>query len=264
MREATPGTVYLVGAGPGNPDLLTLRAMRMLRTADVVLHDDLVSDEILALIPKSVQVVSVGKRCGAAKITQAEIHQLMIAYAAAGYTVVRLKSGDPMLFGRAGEELDALRQADIPVEVVPGVTAALAAAAELQVSLTDRRSAARVCFSSGHHAADAESGHEAKTMHVIYMPGSDYLETANRLRESGVRADTPCVIASEISSESKQWIATTVGELSSVPPLPPPSLLLVGEACRRLLDERVTLDRHLRSGRLAERDLIEYEPNSLR
>jgi len=237
MSETALGMVYLVGAGPGDPDLLTLRAMRLLRTADMVLHDDLVSSEIVALIPKSARTISVGKRCGAAKITQAEIHRLIIENATAGYTVVRLKSGDPMLFGRAGEELDALRHAGIPVEVVPGVTAALAAAAELQVSLTDRRAAARVCFSSGHHADSAGPDHLQQTTHVIYMPGPDYREAINRLRREGVPDDTPCIVAANVSSECMQWIAGTVGALSSLAPLPAPSILLVGKACERLLGQ---------------------------
>jgi uroporphyrin-III C-methyltransferase len=237
MAEAPFGTVYLLGAGPGDPELLTLRAIRLLRSADVVLHDDLVSPEILALIPKSVRVIGVGKRCGAAKITQSEIHRILIDNAAAGYTVVRLKSGDPMLFGRAGEELDALRDAGISVEVVPGVTAALAAAAELQVPLTDRRVAARVCFSSGHHASDAAKDHRLATTQVIYMPGSNYADTAKRLHDDGIPEDTPCVIASDISRQYSQWTATTIAELSGVAPLPAPSILIVGEGCRRLLVE---------------------------
>jgi siroheme synthase len=182
-------------------------------------------------------MISVGKRCGSATITQAEIHRLMIQHAVNGYTVVRLKCGDPMLFGRAGEELDALREAGIPIEIVPGVTAALAAAAELQIPLTDRRAAARVCFSSGHYARDAEPGHAAKTTHVIYMPGLDYLDTVNRLREDDVREETPCVIASQVSREGSGWVMTTLGALASIVPLPPPSILIVGDECGRVLED---------------------------
>jgi uroporphyrin-III C-methyltransferase len=164
----------------------------------------------------------------------------MIQHAVNGYTVVRLKSGDPMLFGRAGEELDALRHAGIPVEVVPGVTAALAAAAELQIPLTDRRGAARVCFSSGHHAAEAEPGHAVKTTHVIYMPGLDYAETVNRLREEGVPEETPCVIASQVSREDSRSIATTLGALAGMVPLASPSILLAGAGCGRVQDQRTS------------------------
>ena len=131
MRPAEKGKVYLVGSGPGDPELLTMRAVRLLETADVVFHDDLVSDEVLGLVQQCALVTSVGKRCGRAKITQAGINELMIEAARAGRSVVRLKSGDPLVFGRAGEEIVALRAAGISFEVVPGVTAALAAGAML-------------------------------------------------------------------------------------------------------------------------------------
>src|ERR1700727_3486023 len=129
------GKVYLVGAGPGDPELLTLKARRLLRTAQAVLHDDLVAPEILRLIPASAQVHSVGKRCGKKKIMQQEIHFLMIALADSGLRVVRLKSGDPLIFGRAGEEIQALRRARIEYEIVPGVTSALGAAAAAGIPL---------------------------------------------------------------------------------------------------------------------------------
>src|ERR1700747_3156683 len=130
------GKVYLVGAGPGDPELLTLKALRLLRTADAVLHDDLVTPEILNLIPPSAQVHNVGKRCGKKRILQGEINYLMVALAASGLRVVRLKSGDPLIFGRAGEEIESLRAANIPFEVVPGVTSAFGAAAAAQIPLT--------------------------------------------------------------------------------------------------------------------------------
>src|ERR1700681_4744336 len=114
------GKVYLVGAGPGDPELLTLKALRLLRTADAVLHDDLVAPEILDLIPSTAQIHNVGKRCGKKKILQGEINFLMIALAASGLQVVRLKGGDPLIFGRIGEEIAALRKANIEFEIVPG------------------------------------------------------------------------------------------------------------------------------------------------
>ena len=123
------GKVYLVGAGPGDPELLTLKALRLLRTADAVLHDDLVAPEILKLVSAKAQVHNVGKRCGKKNISQEEIHFLMIALAQAGMQVVRLKGGDPLIFGRAGEEIEALRRAEVAYEIVPGITSALGAAA---------------------------------------------------------------------------------------------------------------------------------------
>src|ERR1700736_3003143 len=133
------GKVYLVGAGPGDPELLTLKAARLLGSANVVLHDSLVSREVLALISPNAEIVDVGKRAGRKLLTQDEINSLLISYAKTCATVVRLKGGDPSLFGRAGEELQALREAGVAFELVPGITAALAAAAAAGISLTDRR-----------------------------------------------------------------------------------------------------------------------------
>ena len=149
MTSAEKGTVYLVGAGPGDPELLTVRALRLLEQADVVFHDDLVPDEVLALANPHALVTSVGKRCGRPRITQQGIHALMIESARAGQSVVRLKRGDPLVFGRAGEEIAALRAAGIPFEIVPGVTAAFAAGAALALPLTDREECVEADFLHG-------------------------------------------------------------------------------------------------------------------
>ena len=226
MSRAFRGKVFLVGAGPGDPDLLTLKAARILREADIVLHDDLISDEILALIPPTATVISVGKRCGAARVTQDEISAMMVTYAASGYDVVRLKSGDPMLFGRAGEEIDTLRSAGIEFEVVPGISAAFAAAAALEVSLTDRRKASRVVFSTGHRAAGAAS--ELPT-HIVYMPGPDYAPVVSGLYKEGFLPETPCAVVSAASQEAQSTLQTTLGALPTLGPLPPPSILLIGD-----------------------------------
>lgn len=147
------GKVYLVGAGPGDPGLLTVEATRLLQTADVIFHDDLVSREILELIPEKVHVENVGKRCGHARIAQHQIHSLMINAAKEGWRVVRLKSGDPLIFGRAGEEMDALRSAGIEYEIAPGITAAFGAAARAGIPLTDRRLTSKLVFLSNHQCA---------------------------------------------------------------------------------------------------------------
>ncbi len=152
MTVAEKGVVYLVGAGPGDPELLTVKALRLLESADVVFHDDLVPEEVLALARRHALVTSVGKRCGRPRITQAGIHALMVESSRAGQSVVRLKSGDPLVFGRAGEEIAALRAAGVRFEVVPGVTAAFAAGAALGLPLTDRKSASKLIFVTGHHA----------------------------------------------------------------------------------------------------------------
>lgn len=226
MSISSNGKVYLVGAGPGDPELLTLKAARVLREADVVLHDDLISREILQLVPRSAIVISVGKRCGAARVTQEETNSMLVAYAVSGRTVVRLKSGDPMLFGRAGEEIDALRVWDIEFEVVPGISTAFAAAAALETSLTDRRLASRVVFSTGHRAIGASS--ESAT-HVIYMPGVDYAPIVSRLVAEGFSLETPCVIVSAVSRDTQSELRTTLGQLPDSGSLPAPSILIVGE-----------------------------------
>ncbi len=127
------GKAYLVGAGPGDPELLTLKALKILQSADVVLHDDLISAEILALAPRTAFIQNVGKRCGQKRITQDEINSQLVSLASSGLQVVRLKGGDPFIFGRGGEEIEALRQHGIGFEIVPGVTAALGAAAGIRL-----------------------------------------------------------------------------------------------------------------------------------
>src|SRR5580704_3327124 len=137
--------VYLVGAGPGDPGLLTLRAAELLKTCDVILPDDLVSDEVLDLASPTAEIIPVGKRCGQPRITQAGIHDLMLHHAQKeGRSVLRLKSGDPLIFGRAGEEIAFLREHNIPFEIVPGISTAFAVAAGLKTPLTDRTAASKL------------------------------------------------------------------------------------------------------------------------
>lgn len=246
QRAQGQGKVYLVGAGPGDPDLLTIKAGRILQSADVVLHDALVSPEVLALISPGARVMNVGKRCGHKRITQEEINNLLVQFALAGNTVVRLKSGDPSIFGRAGEEIDVLREAGIDVEVVPGVTASLAAAARVQVSLTDRRRADQLLFVSAHHRhgkddADWQTLLDSRTTVVVYMPG-EYDGVTEKLRRAGLRDATPCVIVSKVSSPDEQWYGTTLGSLHNAPTLPAPCVLIVGETLRTAHSQRLQLE----------------------
>jgi uroporphyrin-III C-methyltransferase len=241
MTKAVARTVYLVGAGPGDPELLTLRALRLLESADVVLHDDLVPAEVLALVHRHALVTSVGKRCGRPRITQAGIHALMVDSARAGQSVVRLKSGDPLVFGRAGEEIAALRAARIAFEVVPGVTAAFAAGAALQLPLTDRKSASKLIFCTGHHAAGKDetpiwSGPlpDDATL-VIYMPGRDTTRLARELSAAGVASDMPCCAISHAATVRQSHVAATLKELPEMVCGPAPLLLLVGRAMEGLL-----------------------------
>lgn len=245
MTKAVKGTVYLVGAGPGDPELLTLRASRLLESADVVFHDDLVPDEVLALVHRHALITSVGKRCGRPRITQAEIHALLIDSARAGQSVVRLKSGDPLVFGRAGEEIAALRSARIPFEVVPGVTAAFAAGAALSLPLTDRKSASKLIFCTGHHAADKTDATpiwagplpEDATL-VIYMPGRDTARIARELASAGVAPDMPCCAISHAATPLQSHAACRLSEFGELACGPAPLLLLIGRAMASLLDSQ--------------------------
>ena len=236
------GKVYLVGAGPGDPDLLTLKALRLIRAANVILHDDLVTSEILALANPNAEIVNVGKRCGTKSITQEEINALMTEHASAGRSVVRLKSGDPLIFGRAAEEMAALKEADISFEVVPGITSAFAAAAAIPCSLTDRNGASNVVFSTGHHA---QSHNEASipeledATRVVYMPGRDLTLLALEWLGEGLPPDFPCAIVSHAAQTGQQVQRTTLGELGNARPTLSPSLLIAGWTLRTSTDTQL-------------------------
>lgn len=231
------GKVYLVGAGPGDPELLTVKALRLLRSAEAVLHDDLVAPEILSLIPPTAQVHNVGKRCGKKKILQGEINFLMIALAQTGLRVVRLKSGDPLIFGRAGEEIESLRHANIPYEIVPGVTSALGAAAAAQIPLTHRRASSALVLLTAHHASENDSTEwgtlagSGATL-VIYMPGQNYSEVAAKLKAAGLSGETPCAVISRATTHHQRTHRTSLGELHRAPQLVAPTLLVVGDVVR--------------------------------
>lgn len=231
------GKVYLVGAGPGDPELLTVKALRLLQRADVVLHDDLVAPAILRLISPAAEVKNVGKRCGRKAIRQEEINFLMVTMAASGSQVVRLKSGDPLIFGRAGEEIEALRGSNIEYEIVPGVTAALGAAAAAGIPLTHRQVSSTLVLMAGHRASgndDAEWSRFAASQStlVVYMPGSNYGEISSRLWASGFVGEIPCAVISRAATPGQRIFRTTVADLHRAPKLAPPTLLVVGEVVR--------------------------------
>jgi uroporphyrin-III C-methyltransferase len=213
----------------------------LLSCANVVLHDSLVSAEVLAKISPDAEVVDVGKRCGRKLLTQDEINALLVSYAARHEVVVRLKGGDPSIFGRAGEELGALRKAEVKFEVVPGVTAALGAAAAAGVSLTDRRVASQVLLTTFSRGADANAMDWGRltpaTTLVLYMPGPDYAEVARRLADAGLPGDLPCVIVSGASGSQQQVRWSSVGALSTEEKLPAPALMIVGRVASRQIRE---------------------------
>ncbi len=244
-EKPAAGRVYLVGAGPGDPDLLTVKALRLIQSAQVILHDDLVPDAILQLAPKSAEIVNVGKRCGVKNITQQEINALMVRHARSHRSVVRLKSGDPLLFGRAAEEMAALAEADIPYEVVPGISAAFAAAAAVGCSLTSRNTASSVTFSTGHHA---QSHNQAPlpqlqdATRVVYMPGRDLSLLALEWLQEGLPPEFPCVLVSRAAQPDQQTHSTTLGQLGDAPAILAPSLLIAGWAITESTAYSLTLD----------------------
>jgi uroporphyrin-III C-methyltransferase len=248
------GKVYLVGAGPGDPELLTLKALRLLQSAEAVLHDDLVAPEILQLIPSSAQIHNVGKRCGKKKILQGEINYLMVALAASGLRVVRLKGGDPLIFGRAGEEIETLRRHNIPFEIVPGVTSAMGAAAAAQIPLTHRRTSSALVLITAHRASENQASEKdaaekdawskfvaSGATLVIYMPGQNYSDIAQRLRTAGLAGETPCAVISRATTKHQRTHRTTVLDLHRSPQLAAPTLLVVGEVVR-LADPAVLVE----------------------
>ncbi|HXM96571.1 MAG TPA: uroporphyrinogen-III C-methyltransferase [Candidatus Dormibacteraeota bacterium] len=226
------GKVYLIGAGPGDPELLTVKAARLLAAANIVLHDSLVSREVLAQISPAAEIIDVGKRAGQKLLTQDEINALLVSYAETQEIVVRLKGGDPSIFGRAGEEIDALRKAQVPYQIVPGITAALGAAAAAGISLTDRRVASQVLFTTFSRGPEGSSmdwgAVTSMTTLVLYMPGPDYAEVSQRLLDGGLPLDLPCVIVSGATGAQQQIRWSSIAQLASDKKLPAPALLIVG------------------------------------
>jgi uroporphyrin-III C-methyltransferase len=244
--------VFLVGAGPGDPDLLTVKAARLLGQAGIVLHDSLVDARILALAAQA-ELIDVGKRCGKASATQSTINELLVACARTGQIVVRLKGGDPMIFGRATEEICALVAAGFAYEVVPGVTAAVAAAASLKLSLTRRRVARTVHFLTGHGAEGGMPAHDFAALAraggtlVIYMGGQTVGGLAAHFIEAGLAPETPAVAVENASLAAERMFFGTVATLPRmVHEAKPegPVLLLIGVAledasCAREVLEQV-------------------------
>lgn len=232
-----PGLVWLVGAGPGDPELLTLKALKVLQGADVVVHDGLVSAEILDLAPASARRISVAKRKSRHSYAQDEINRMLVAFALDGLEVVRLKGGDPFIFGRGGEELEACREAGVECRVVPGITTALAAGANAGAPLTHRGAAQAVTFVTGHaakgEAPDLDWAALARPNHtvVIYMGLSTAGDIAERLTAAGRAAATPALIVENASRADERRIVTTLAGLAQAAEgLSGPALLVVGEA----------------------------------
>jgi uroporphyrin-III C-methyltransferase len=237
------GKVTLVGAGPGDPELLTLKALKAIQSATLLLVDDLVSREVVAHAPKDARIVYVGKRGGCKSTPQAFIEKLMVMAAREGENVVRLKGGDPFIFGRGGEEVQHLREAGIHVEIVNGITAGLAGATSLGVPLTHRDHAQGVIFLTGHAQKDAQppdwkslaaAARDARLTLVIYMGVS----SASRIQDdllTGLPAATPVAIVQRASLPDQRHAVTTLGELAATierEELASPSVIVVGDVVR--------------------------------
>jgi uroporphyrin-III C-methyltransferase/precorrin-2 dehydrogenase/sirohydrochlorin ferrochelatase len=232
------GLVRLVGAGPGDPGLLTLHAARALAEADVILHDRLVSDEVLALARPGTELIEVGKRVGGDHhATQARIHELLLMHARAGKRVVRLKGGDPFVFGRGGEELEILRTHGIPFEVVPGITAAVACAAYAGIPLTHRDHAQSLRLLTAH-AQDGDADHDwaalaqpGQTL-AFYMGVSGLARLRDKLVAHGRAASTPFALIENGSRPDQRVVAGTLDELPELArrhAVQAPALLVIGE-----------------------------------
>ena len=237
MGAAARPVVSLVGAGPGDPELLTVKAMRRLERAEVVLTDDLVDARVLECLPPTARVLRVGKRGGCVSTEQRFIHELMIREAKAGARVVRLKGGDPFVFGRGGEEVDALREAGIEVEVINGLSAGIAAPASVGVPVTDRRCTPGVAFVTGHNgdggiAPDWAALARSRLTLVVYMGLTRAGTIAQALQQGGLAASTPAVIVSAAHTPRQRECFTTLGGLADAiarEGLPSPALLVIGD-----------------------------------
>jgi uroporphyrin-III C-methyltransferase/precorrin-2 dehydrogenase/sirohydrochlorin ferrochelatase len=232
------GVVHIVGAGPGDPELLTLKALRTLQDADLIVHDRLVDPRVLDMARRDADFLYVGKERSKHSVPQDQINDMLVAEARAGKRVVRLKGGDPFVFGRGGEELEALRTAGVEAHVVPGITAALGCAASAQVPLTHRNHAQAVTFVTGHAktggALDLDWKALASANHTlaIYMGAANVGEVSARLIDAGRAAETPALIVENGTRADQRLIRSTLGELVAdvaALGLKSPSLLIVGE-----------------------------------
>lgn len=245
------GTVYLVGAGPGDPDLLTLRAARLLASAELVVHDGLVDPAIMAMIPEGARLVSVAKSRARHTLQQHEINALLVREALAGHDVIRLKGGDPFVFGRGGEEAEACYAAGVPVEVVPGVSAAMGAAAAAQIPLTHRENASIVSFVAGQCKGLTDQNWAGlagvgRTL-VIYMGVATSDAIAEKLMADGLAPDMPVAVIENAARPTMRVLRgrlAGLGALVAKEKVKSPALIVIGEVTAR--------ERHMELQKLAE------------
>jgi len=237
--QRVPGTVYLVGAGPGDPDLLTLRAARLIEAADLIVHDGLVDASILTLASTNAERISVAKSRSRHTMKQEDINALLVREALAGRDVVRLKGGDPFIFGRGGEEMDACRQAGIRVVVVPGISAAIGCAAQAHMPLTHRHAASAVTFVAGQCQGLSEQDwtgllRPGRTL-VIYMGIASAPQIVAKLIADGAPADLPVAVLEKGTRRDARALATQLDDLADMivrEKIVSPALIVVGEVVR--------------------------------
>jgi uroporphyrin-III C-methyltransferase / precorrin-2 dehydrogenase / sirohydrochlorin ferrochelatase len=242
-QQQRQGEVLLVGAGPGDPSLLTLAALRALQRATVILYDDLVGPEILELARREAHRIAVGKKGYGRACSQSDINRELIGHSLAGETVVRLKGGDPMIFGRATEELDACRDAGVPVTIIPGISAAQAAAASIGASLTERKLSRRVQFVTAHGAdgklpADVDWGAiaDVQATTIVYMPRRNIGEFIFNAISAGLPADTPAALVASVTLAAEQHrFGNLEGLAELVETLDPaaPLTVIIGQVARQ-------------------------------
>lgn len=255
-KTTNTGRVFLVGAGPGDPELLTLKAMRMLQSADVVVHDRLVSRDILDLIPQGVEKIDVGKEPSHHPIPQSKINALLVRLAQRGATIARLKGGDPLIFGRGSEEAAVLRAAGIDVSIAPGITAAQGVSAAIGVPLTHRGLATGVRFVTGHCQAnspldlDWQGLSNPETTLVVYMGHANMQQIAARLLEHGLPGDHPVLVVANGTRPNESRLVTQLGALQTRRaniPVPGPVLFIIGRVVSLLDASQAHADAILRS-----------------
>ena len=248
------GKVHLIGAGPGDPELLTMRALRLIRTADVVVHDRLVSPEIMALIPATTRRESVGKASGFHSVPQDRINALLVDLARQGLRVARLKGGDPLIFGRGSEEAEALREAGIPYDYTPGITAAQAVSASTGVPLTHRGLASGVRYVTGHRAADGpleldwQSLADPDATLVVYMGAATIAQIAAELIAHGLPADTPVMAVASASTPNEARLLSVLDRIGAdiaAQPMPAPVLFVIGRVVSLYADAALPLPAEL-------------------
>ena len=246
MAEQLPATVFLVGAGPGDPELLTLRAARLIAQADVIVHDGLVSAEILAMASVDAELISVAKQRSRHSVPQEGINALLVELALAGRNVVRLKGGDPFVFGRGGEEMEACRAAGVPVEIVPGISAAIGCAAQAQLPLTHRDAASAVTFVAGQCKGLTEQDWSGLAGHgrtlVIYMGVATAADIADKLIADGVSPAIPVAVLENGTRSDMRTLRTLLADLGDMvarEKVKSPALIVVGEVAAYALAQDV-------------------------